>query len=522
MGSRSAIHSLRQKSIRSQKGTLRAGKTTAKVIKMSHKRPSLPIFHEETAETDMGRMSRKRPAHTEEPPLDEAIHQEVQYATLAPGLQDPNPRPVKQRRTTSPDDPVESSNPPHTPVDQTRFYKASPSTEGAREARSRKPFVEFDTQEYTSDPFVEIMCARSFFQIEHAEAKNRLLPISQEMAKNILDSRESLRRGLEILKTFSRRADLKALLEMIASTINTNPNERASKQPSKDIEKAITKLRTLSGAEWKAIQKKLSPLQESEEVTKAFHDYLISREENLWLLNAEQNIKKGDKEFLEWVSHVILAPTKETGQPNETGKKHADKMIRYLFFWYSRHKEMESPSKQDFDRFSEELTRQCTDNSDLLAKGGLLEGLIQPPNPESGQYFHTIAVRDRSYTFAESLDVWHLKTHAPDIRILQDLTAQYLGSSTISTKINESIRSEESPEKKALLQASMTRFVNNLKKALETNTSLLRKELKEIDEPLAKEVKNTCKAQLKKQSPISGTHIKSRLIPQDSSEEDST
>ena len=155
---------------------------------------------------------------------------------------------------------------------------------------------------------------------------------------------------------------------------------------------------------------------------------------------------------------------------------------------------------------------------------------MKKPDPAGGTIFHTICVgekeKQRSYTFAQSLDVWYLYTHAPDIRILQSLTCNYLGAATISAIVNRYIRSYKIPEEEEnAIKNAMDCYVYDINTAHEEATRALRHLIKKLDNVdckiLAKRLKKTCQDKVVTFSPTSGVpDEKPMMSHQDSSSSD--
>jgi hypothetical protein len=351
------------------------------------------------------------------------------------------------------------------------------------------------------DIFSEVMHTSAYFQVEHAEAKKLLFPRAQQLTGEISSSPQSLIAGLKMLAEFPRREELQTVSKNIARKVLAKEIKgRAKFRESELVQKAIEKLETLSpsSSEWEEIHREVNPLTQGnkESIEEAYYDSIISRNENLWMLNARQNGQKGKKEFLAWVKEII---TSKPGLPSE-------RMSEYLYFWYAR---LKGDQALPHESFLTQFKEQCDKGPDPFGEGGILAELVHEPGP--GEPFHKICVAGGSYTFAETLDIWFIKSFAPDVRTIQSLTKMHLRSTKISATINTAIRLAGDPGAKEQLQGILESY---LKQADTTNKQELGRLIETIRAThgqLATKLDRVCEGETVSRTPL-GTEKRSRIM----------
>jgi len=196
-------------------------------------------------------------------------------------------------------------------------------------------------------------------------------------------------------------------------------------------------------------------------------------------LNAQENAHKLDTKFLIWISKIILASDANPKDSKAQGR--SQQMLDYLFFWYARFKNIDPNDQTEKTSFSSQIIEQCRKNPDLSSPGGIFSELVHEPDPENKIYFHTIRINEYAYTFAQSLDIWYLKTYAPDIRILYDLTKNYHCSARLSKITNDEIRKTNDPSRKKDFQAALTTYIIKLNEESENANKALQNTIEAIE-----------------------------------------
>ena len=337
------------------------------------------------------------------------------------------------------------------------------------------------------DPLSGKLFESSGLQREHAEAKKLLEGKAQESTEQILNSPGSLIDGLKIFKKFPRREGLKAFVKDLSLTILG----ALGRDPSSDVIQALSS----PGINWDLVKAAIEPLFTEEsvaEIITAYHDHFISRDENLWWLAAGENAKKGDKEFLTWLKEVI------TDRRGEKSIRHSDRMLHYLHYWHSLHKGEQALS---WSNFSDAFIRQCAEQQDPFGQGGVLEGLVQaPPN----QTFRKICVEKGSYTFAESINVWLMKTQASDIRAMHRIHIASERIAEVFTCISAHIRSSTNSEEIDRLKAIQNTVISQLDERSNQITRETVDAVRLINPQLSEELRQLCETAVLFMSP-SGT-----------------
>jgi hypothetical protein len=339
------------------------------------------------------------------------------------------------------------------------------------------------------DLVTERLCARGFLQKEHAEARKELFPRAGEAVQHVLDSQESLKDALEVFNSFPRRQNLKTLSQNIAKAVLAKEAKERTYRFSANtvVQEAVKKLDVseILEEEWEQIEKGVKELlTEEEDLEDTFYDHYIARKENLWWLNATQNAQKGDRPFLKWITDTIIAPEKH---PSNQAEQLSEHMLHYLHFWYERSRQAAGEKVLSFQVFAEEFKKQYREEQDPFGIGGLFDGTIQGPEPERGQPFHKICVGEERFAFGESLTIWYLREHAPDVRISQLLTIINLRAEFISTEALKFLRSEEdvNPEERKLIQEGMIQYIGDLNRSSKRAIRQFTGRIGKINEKLA-------------------------------------
>jgi len=308
--------------------------------------------------------------------------------------------------------------------------------------------------------------------------------------RDSLDRSDSLLlKELETVKELPKKGELKSLLEDIAITVAGKKGR--PREAKTTLEAAILKLGARSIDEGE-VEAKIASL--CERLAQAYFNYFITRDKNLWCLNPKGNVLKLQTEFLTWVTATIM-----TRNDKET-MKNALTMSEYLYYWYERLKGEEALS---FSDFLLKFRQKSEHGFNPFEVEGFLKGLVQE-EPEFGEPFRTICVQGRSYTFAESLDIWYIKTHAPDMRTEQCLGKIDARSARLSAMLNNSIRLTRKPEKKAAVQGILERYIGRLEQVTKEVTETMIREVELEDNSLSKRLEKECKTAVAFFSPSGG------------------
>ena len=393
---------------------------------------------------------------------------------------DLSPQDFKRQKTTTwpmPDFPSEED--PTTAPTMMGIFAPPPGTPDCSRQHLNNT-LQYGGESYSHDLITGNMCASGYLQVEHAEAKKELLERAGQKVNEISNSPEAFLQELRSFETLPQRISLKGLLLKIAKTVSgTSPHP---------VQVAIEKLSCPSKRKWPPNQ--LLKDQFKESLKTAYYNYYISIDENLWFLNAEQNAKKNGKEFLEWLKEIIITRT------SEKAVRYSNHMSEYLYYWYELFKEKQALSYSDFLQI---FTEQCEQELNPFETDGILEGLIQ--KPESSQPLRKICIKKGSYTFAESLNIWYIKTHSPDIRTASSLGIVDLRSTQITTKINNAIRLAGDPEEKKRLQNILENYLYKIDKASKEITAATIEQIGEENPSLQIELEKVCNTHMTVGSP---------------------
>jgi len=381
-----------------------------------------------------------------------------------------------------------------------------------------KNVLDLGGESFGIDVAMDRLCASSYLQKEHAEARKLLLPRAQEAVQHLLDSQDSLGRALKVFSSFPKRAHLQELSQNIAKKVLAQEIKSRTKfLAGETVSAAIDKLdpsKPLSSEEWEQIKGDVEKLLEDvDDLEGVLYDHYIGREENLWWLNAQQNAQKGDKPFTQWLMDVISAPS----SADEKAQRLSNHMLHYLHFWYERAKHEEREPALSFHGFADDFKQQLAERKDPFGPGGILGWMIQEPG--SGEPFHKICVGDELFAFGESLPIWYLREFSPSVRIEQLLTIINLRAQEFSMAILDFLRSDKkiTPDITQLIQQELMKYLATLNNSSKKAVRKLVGGIDKIHEELAADLVMVCERE-GDTSLLSGSKAIFQLVS--SSEED--